>query len=80
MNKSTEKELNMKIPNINFRKIIPGMYISDDGKGLVIEMFDLTGLDKNTNLSELSAEVTLKIEEWSQEYAEKIEGIVFDIV
>ena len=68
----------MKISNINFGEIIPGMYISDDGKGLVIKIFDLTGLDKNTNLSELSNAVTIKIEECTQEYADKIEGIVFD--
>jgi hypothetical protein len=68
----------MEITNIEFNEIIPGMYISDDGKGLVIEMFDLTELDKNVDFSELSAEVALKIQEWAQEYAEKIEGIVFD--
>ena len=32
MNKSTEKELNMKISNINFREIIPRMYISEYGR------------------------------------------------
>lgn len=68
----------MKISNVNFRKILPGMYISEDEKGLVIEMFDLTGLDKSVNFGELSEEVISQIEEYAWSYAETVEAIIFD--
>lgn len=68
----------MKIVNIDFKEILPGLYISEGKKGLVIEMFDLTGLDKNVDFSKLSAEVILQIEEYVWSYADTIEAIVFD--
>lgn len=68
----------MKIATIEFNEIVKGMYISEDKKGLVVEILDLTGLDKNVELGALSVEVTLKIEECVQGYADKIECIVFD--
>ncbi len=68
----------MKIATIEFTEIVKGMYISEDKKGLVVEILDPTGLDKNVELGALSVEVTLKIEECVQGYADKIECIVFD--
>ena len=68
----------MKITNIEFNEIVKGLYISEDNKGLLVEVFDLTGLDKNTDLSDVSVEVISKIENLVSEYADTIEGIVFD--
>lgn len=42
----------MKIANINFKKAVSGMYISDDEKGIVIDMFELTGFDKGVDFTE----------------------------
>jgi hypothetical protein len=68
----------MRIANVEFNEITKGLYLSEDNKGLVIEIFDLTGLDKNTDLSDVSVEVISKIEDLMSAYAETIEGIVFD--
>ena len=68
----------MKIVNVEFNEVVKGMYISEDEKGLLIEMFDLTGLEKDADFADLTAEVILRIEECAEAYAEKIEGIVFD--
>lgn len=49
----------MKIATIEFTEIVKGMYISEDKKGLVVEILDLTGLDKNVELG-LSERAYLK--------------------
>jgi hypothetical protein len=78
INPIREVHIFWKIATVEFNEIVKGMYISEDKKGLVVEILDLTGLDKNVELGELSVEVTLKIEECVQGYADKIECIVFD--
>ena len=68
----------MKIVNVEFNEVVKGLYISEDEKGFLVDMFDLTGLEKSADLDNLSAEVILRIQEYAKDYAEKIEGVVFD--
>ena len=36
----------MKIVNVEFNEVVKGMYISEDEKGFLVDIFDLTGLEK----------------------------------
>ena len=68
----------MKIVNVEFNEVVKGLYISEDEKGFLVDIFDLTGLEKSADLDNLSEEVRSRIQEYAKGYAEKIEGVVFD--
>ena len=42
------------------------MYISEDEKGFLVDIFDLTGLEKSADLDNLSEEVRSRIQEYAK--------------
>ena len=68
---------NKTISNTKFDMIVPGMYFSEDKKGVIINVFVFTKMYGNSDKDAVSAELNKCLDENAPEFKDSVECLIF---